>query len=133
MTLALDIINAVGDALVRAAPPRLVLVSDQRPRTRGDCIEGVRPCPWVGCRHHLYLDVNKKTGHLRLNFPDLEPDQLVETCALDVAARGGATGREVAQYMGCTYQRIGQIEQAALAKLLAAAPWLSDYIQGGRS
>ncbi len=30
-----------------------------RPKTRGECASGPRPCPWVSCRHHLYLDVDK--------------------------------------------------------------------------
>src|SRR4051812_16253635 len=25
-----------------------------RPRTRGQCKEDVRPCPYVSCKHHLY-------------------------------------------------------------------------------
>lgn len=28
-----------------------------RPRTRGECLEEARPCPWVGCRYHLLLEV----------------------------------------------------------------------------
>lgn len=24
----------------------------RRPRVRGDCVEGPRPCPWATCRHH---------------------------------------------------------------------------------
>ncbi len=28
-----------------------------RPRTRGDCADGPRPCPWYRCRHHLGLEV----------------------------------------------------------------------------
>ncbi len=29
-----------------------------RPRTRADCVRGMeaRPCPWVGCKHHLALE-----------------------------------------------------------------------------
>jgi hypothetical protein len=30
-----------------------------RPKTRGECSEEARPCPWVGCRHHLLLEVAK--------------------------------------------------------------------------
>jgi len=33
-----------------------------RPRTREDCLDMERPCPWVGCRHHLALEVKKKDG-----------------------------------------------------------------------
>jgi hypothetical protein len=28
-----------------------------RPRTRADCLDEARPCPWVGCRHHLAFDL----------------------------------------------------------------------------
>ncbi len=34
-----------------------------RPRTRGDCIGGPRPRPWLGCRHHLGLVRVLKTGN----------------------------------------------------------------------
>src|SRR5262249_28750008 len=47
-------------------------VDEPRPRTRAECAEGQRPCPWVSCKHHLYLDVNPETGSIKLNFPDLE-------------------------------------------------------------
>lgn len=33
-----------------------------RPRTRGDCLEEARPCPWVGCRHHLLLEAPEHAG-----------------------------------------------------------------------
>lgn len=29
----------------------------QRPRTRAECIDGPRPCPWASCRHHLLLEI----------------------------------------------------------------------------
>lgn len=87
-----------------------------RPRTRGDCAEGLRPCPWVGCRHHLFLDL-ARNGFIRLNFPDRAVEDLAETCALDVAARGGASLREIARLMGVSLARVGQIDLHALAKL----------------
>jgi hypothetical protein len=31
------------------------------------CIDRPRPCPWVGCKHHLLLDVNEATGSITLN------------------------------------------------------------------
>jgi hypothetical protein len=31
------------------------MLSVPRPRLRGECREEARPCPWVGCRHHLLL------------------------------------------------------------------------------
>ena len=36
-----------------------------RPQTRSDCQGGPRPCPFVSCRHHLYLDVNPETGSIK--------------------------------------------------------------------
>src|SRR4051794_27736336 len=40
----------------------------ERPVTRAECSEGARPCPWVACKHHLYLDINPRTGSIKLNF-----------------------------------------------------------------
>lgn len=34
----------------------------RRPRTRGDCEDGPRPCPWVGCRYNLMLEVTEAGG-----------------------------------------------------------------------
>lgn len=33
------------------------LLGIPRPRTRADCLQEARPCPWVACRHHLLLEV----------------------------------------------------------------------------
>lgn len=88
-----------------------------RPRVRGDCAAGPRPCPWVGCRHNLYLEVSRISGHLHLNFPDLEPDQMRESCSLDVAARGGSTLETVGATLNLTRERIRQVEVRALVDL----------------
>ena len=43
--------------------------SDSRPKNYyRDCVDRPRPCPWVGCKHHLLLDVNEKTGSITLNI-----------------------------------------------------------------
>jgi hypothetical protein len=63
-----------------------------RPRTRGECKDGARPCPWAGCAHHLFLDVNADTGSIKLNYP------------------------------GHTRERVRQIEQIGLRELLRHAP-----------
>ncbi|MFH2010317.1 MAG: hypothetical protein ABI333_27210, partial [bacterium] len=54
--------------------------SHGRPTTRGECRQGPRPCPFVGCRHHLYLEV-KPTGALTVTWPHLEPWEIPESCA----------------------------------------------------
>lgn len=94
----------------------------QRPLTRGDCIGAERPCPWVGCRHHLYLDVTE-VGSIKTNFPTLEPWEMPQTCALDVAAFGGLTLDQVGELMNITRERARQLEAAGLRKL---APALAD-------
>jgi len=76
-----------------------------------------RPCLYVSCRHHLYLDVNTQTGSVKFNFPDKEVWELEETCALDVAERGGITLEEVGKIMNLTRERIRQIEIIGLKKI----------------
>ena len=88
-----------------------------RPAHRGQCANGPRPCPWVACKFHLYLDVNPETGTIKLNFPDLEPWEMKETCALDVADRGGITLEEVGEILNLTRERIRQVEVFGLEKL----------------
>src|SRR5689334_15131212 len=53
----------------------------ERPRTRADCGAEARPCPWIACKHHLYLDINPETGSIKLNYPDREPWELEHSCA----------------------------------------------------
>jgi hypothetical protein len=93
-----------------------------RPTTREECRGEMRPCPWVACKHHLYLDVNPETGSIKINFPDLEPWELKDTCALDVAERGGITLEEVGEIMNLTRERIRQVEVRGLLKLKMASP-----------
>ncbi len=88
-----------------------------RPRTRAECSNEQRPCPWVSCKHHLYLDVNPRTGSIKLNFPDLEPWELKQTCALDVADDGGHTLEEVGDITNLTRERIRQLELRGLIEL----------------
>jgi hypothetical protein len=104
-----------------------------KPRTRAECADGPRPCPFVSCRHHLFIDVSPRTGAIKLNFPDLEVWDLGESCALDVADRGGTTLEDVGAIMNLTRERIRQVEVKALAKLEALRDMLAlrDYIDEG--
>ncbi len=97
-------------------------VDDQRPKTRAECAEELRPCPWVACKFHLYLDVNPETGSIKINFPDLEPWDMKDTCSLDVAQRGGITLEEVGEIMNLTRERIRQVEVRGLLKLKMSSP-----------
>jgi hypothetical protein len=108
-------------------------VDVERPVTRADCVNGERPCPFVSCKHHLFLDVSARTGAIKLNFPDLEVWEMTETCALDVADRGGTTLEEVGAIMNLTRERIRQVEVKGLAKLEALRDManLRDYVDEG--
>jgi len=100
----------------------LTMPDAERPRTRADCSNGQRPCPWVSCKHHLYLDVNPETGSIKLNFPDVELEDMRDTCSLDVADRGGITLEEVGEILNLTRERIRQVEVRGLLKLKAVSP-----------
>lgn len=105
----------------------LHVVDSWHPASRADCHKMPRPCLYVSCRHHLYLDVNPQTGSVKFNFPDKEVWELEETCALDVAEKGGSTLKEVAQIMNLTRERIRQIEIRGLQKIEASGEEDDDY------
>jgi hypothetical protein len=95
-------------------------IQKMRPKTRAACANGPRPCLFVSCKHHLYLDVNPETGSVKINFPDKEIWELEQTCALDVADKGGITLEEVGAIMNLTRERIRQVETRGLLKLREA-------------
>lgn len=88
-----------------------------RPTYRGQCEGGERPCPFLGCRHHLAMEVGEG-GSLWFRFgmdPELEKQPY--TCALDVADKGGMTLEETGALLHLTRERIRQIEAVAIRKL----------------
>lgn len=142
--LAVRVEDLVGDPDVAAEAYPAV----DRPATRGDCLTAerrrrlqvlraeevvdpedapdgancARPCPFVSCRFHTYLDLHEETGEEQLNFPDLLPEELaseplallaalppearaevqaeapgrlVASCVLDVADFAALEGREL--------------------------------------
>lgn len=93
-----------------------------RPRTRAECSSSIRPCPFVSCSRHLFLDVDEKTGAITYNFPGLEPDELTETCAMDVARNNpsGLVLEDVGDLMNMSRERVRQLEDAALLKAKSA-------------
>ena len=98
-----------------------------RPKSRSDCICGPRPCPWVGCKYHLYLEIKK--GKIKLNHKGLQPWEIPFSCTLDVADFSlpgllrnnrdlGVSLEIVGMALGITRERVRQIEQAAIKKCL---------------
>lgn len=94
----------------------LRVIDDERPKTRAECRGGCRPCLYVSCRFHLYLDVNE-AGSIKVNHPEVEPWEMKETCALDIAERGGLTHEEIGRLLNVTRERARQLEAAGLGKL----------------
>lgn len=101
-----------------------------KPKTRSECVDTERPCPYVSCKYHLYIDVHPVRGSIKLNFPDVEVWEMTETCALDIADRGGITLEEVGEIMNLTRERVRQLETTGLAKLEAVKDIerLKDYL-----
>jgi hypothetical protein len=100
------------------------LINHQRPAVRGDCemggINESRPCVRVSCKWNLYLDVNPITGSIKFNFPDVEPSEMVDSCSLDVAERGGVTLEVLGAAYNITRERARQVEAKAVVQLKAA-------------
>lgn len=57
----------VGDGAIDEAEIRRA--QKQRPKTRADCANVPRPCPWAGCRYHLAVDVRPTNGTLFVSLP----------------------------------------------------------------
>ena len=113
-----------GDAVTDA---ELAEAEASRPRTRGDCEGGPRPCPRVGCRHHLLIHHDKRehmqfSGLKRTATDDEIVDRLFsmeETCALDVADRyGGMNRADVGRLIGLSRERVRHLERKTPADAL---------------
>ena len=89
-----------------------------RPQTFADCesvgLGELFACPFVSCKHHLAIDVNDRTGSIKLNRPDEDISEHASTCALRVADHGALSLEEVSRMMNLTRERVRQIEAKAL-------------------
>jgi Sigma-70, region 4 len=103
------------------------------PMLRGEC-GNERPCPYVSCKHHLFLEASGENGSIKLNFPDLldgvRLEEMPATCVLDVADQGGVPLERVGELMNVTRERIRQLEEGAKEKVRGsgAAPMLADLV-----
>lgn len=92
-------------------------VNTTPPKTRMQC-PSFRPCPFVSCQYHLYLDVTR-AGSIKINFDGIEPENLKPSCALDIVDRvdDGMTLTKVGSYMGLTRERIRQVQNSSIQKI----------------
>jgi len=98
-----------------------------RPRTRADCINGIRPCPFVGCAYHTYLDV-MPGGGIVINFPDLMPWELKCSCVLDEVANGPISWERTADVINVTRTRAQQLANQVAEKIGANDRMLADDV-----
>lgn len=70
----------------------------------------------MACRHNLYLN-DKSNGAVHFPWPDREPWDMDESCALDVADRGEHTLEEVGDLYGITRESVRLVEARAILKL----------------
>jgi hypothetical protein len=106
-----------------------ILAQYDRPVTRGDCEDAPRPCPWIGCKYHLLTHIKPCNGSLVLESTRHVED-MQETCALDVADRGGVSLERVGVYLDITRERVRMIEDTAIEKLRTVVTVLDGQING---
>jgi Sigma-70, region 4 len=97
------------------------------PDSRAECKYGYRPCPYVRCRYHLYLEV-KNNGAISGNFKG-EVCELADSCALDISEREHHTLDQVGEYLNLTRERVRQIESDALKKLKNSGLPISEFFE----
>jgi hypothetical protein len=128
--VALRELKAAVQAEAPLSPADMHALALARPRTRSDCEGGLRPCPFVSCKYNLYLDIAEPDarsmpgamapGHIKLNFPEAGPEAMGESCALDVAERGGITLEAIGGLLNLTRERARQIQEAAFQHIRKA-------------
>lgn len=87
----------------------LEVVATRRPTSRGDCRDDLRPCPWVNCRHHLWIVRRSAIDGAILETLGDDPTELEHSCSLDVAESVDGVGLTLAE-LG---RRLGRSESRA--------------------
>lgn len=97
-----------------------------QPVTRDQC-PTERPCPWYGCRHHLWAvkDIQGRRHHRdpsEANGRGRVRRHSEATCALDIAEANpdGINRRTVGAMLGITRERVRQIEGVAVERMRMA-------------
>lgn len=104
----------------------------QRPTRRSECRGGQRPCPWVSCRYHLYLDVDQDNGAIKFNHPDKEPWELEHSCAMDIIEELDEERHlklgEIGKLFGVCDQRINELIDASLTDIARRNKFMRAFL-----
>lgn len=101
-----------------------------KPKTRGECEGGFRPCPWVSCRYHLAISIAKNNIGSAVRVLSDPDDWTADTatCALDVAEEGEHGVRELGRITGLSFQGVSASLTEARAKVLRHFPQPSEVL-----
>ena len=147
-----DIAMNIGAVRRRRRPPKHEpLFRTKGPKTRAECKDGPRPCPWMSCRWHLgrlaYRSARRTV--IRPVFPRELAAQIEEgdfsgmrwTCALDVLDAepmvvprvawhvGIADNKYIGDILGLTKQRVHQLVRIAIGKVQRQDPDVARFLQ----
>jgi hypothetical protein len=93
--------------------------------------EAVGWCPHVGCRYHLYLDVDLCTGAITVNFPGVALEDMTETCAMRISNAGGETDAYIAaQAMNTSTRSVRDLIDEAFESFRAAGGRIKGLLPG---
>jgi len=79
-----------------------------RPKTRSDCENGIRPCPFASCRYNTYLDVDRK-GRITFNYSESVEELKQSNCALDYDQGRNLNDTELASALGISREYLGTV------------------------
>jgi hypothetical protein len=99
----------------------------QAPKTRAECIEGHRPCPFTTCRHHMIRAISADRI-LKMTLDEV--NEMTSTCVLDVTAANpdGLTLEAIGSHLGVTKETVRNIELRALNILRANGITLEEFL-----
>jgi hypothetical protein len=104
-------------------PMMALLFPAKRPKTRADCINGARPCPWLGCRHHLWNDEHDGVEARVMALPVVG----AHSCTLDVVDEGlDLTPTEIGRMIQRRPEEVSANLESALVKLRLAGVFLRE-------
>lgn len=102
----------------------------KKPRTRAECGKQ-RPCPWISCKYHLYLDVNPQRGRITINYPNIPPWEMENSCVLDLieTSRGEMISKKIGEKaLNMSRQAVCIIVLNGIRKIKRNKKALKDFI-----